>query len=163
MEQSQAGSISRSIIMAAASIASGTLTTCRCLVPGGKHAPLECQRQRRARTLSPPLSRTVEQSQAGSISRSFMAAASVALGRPTCRCLLPGGNHAPPECHRQRRARTLRLPPPRTVEQPQARLDQSELHRGGFLCKGRFTCRCLLLTASNLQLWSASGRAEHAP
>ena len=62
MEQPQACSISRSIIMAAASIASGTLTTCRCLVPGGKHAPLECQRQRRVRTLSPPLSRTVEQS-----------------------------------------------------------------------------------------------------
>ena len=92
----------------------GSLITNR----GGRHSPPECQRQRRARTLSPPAPRIVEKPQACSISRmNFMAAPM--QRQSTCRLLDHcGGRHLPPECQRQRRARTLSLSPSRTVEQP---------------------------------------------
>ena len=50
----------------------------------------------------------------------------------------PSSKHSPPECQRQRRARTL-MPPStaRTVEQPQSLLDQSELHGGSPLQRQR--------------------------
>ena len=47
---------------------------CLVLGRGGKHSAPECQRQRRARTLSRPSPCTVEQPQACSISRSSIAA-----------------------------------------------------------------------------------------
>ena len=52
------------------------LARASCVVPrrGGKHSPLECERQRQACTLSPPPPRTVEQPQACSISRGSMVA-----------------------------------------------------------------------------------------
>ena len=84
LAQLQACSISR-IFMAA------PLQTnhCRCLVGGGKHSAPWCRRQRRARTLSPFLPRTVEQPQACSTSRSFMAAPLQTLQAPG-----RGGKHA---------------------------------------------------------------------
>ena len=93
-----------------------------CLTTSGKHSPPECQRPRRARTLSRPPPRTVEQPQSCSITSRSLMAASVAKTKPPAEvcCLVCGGKHSPPECHPQRRARTLSRPPPRTVEQPQA-------------------------------------------
>ena len=60
-----------------------------------------------------------------------------------------GGKHSPSECRRrQRRARTLRSPsPPRTAEQPQSLLHQSELHGGSVAERNR--CRCVLVSASS--------------
>ena len=81
------------------------------------------RRQRRARTLSLPPPRTVEQPQACSISRSFMTAL---LQRPSHDILQVPGRSGRQALSQQsaskseRRARTLSLPPPRTVEQPQA-------------------------------------------
>ena len=72
---------------------------------------MECQRQRRARTLSPLPPRTVEQPQACSISRSGSLVNPSQRQRPAGAWL---------ECQRQRRARTLSPLPPCTVEQPQA-------------------------------------------
>ena len=88
---------------------------------GGKCSPRECQRQRRARTLSPPPPRIVEQPKACSSSPSFMAAVVAKAHNLQVQLSGPRGKHSPPECQQQRQARILRSPPPpRTVEQPQA-------------------------------------------
>ena len=55
--------------------------------PGGKHSLPECQQRRRAHTLSLPPPGIVEQPQACSISRSFMAAP-LQRHTPSCRCLV---------------------------------------------------------------------------
>ena len=83
---------------------------------GGKHSPHECRLQRRARTLHPQPPRAVEQSQACSFSWLIVAAPVLTKMQTVGR----GGKHYLNECRRQRRARILHLPPPRTVEQPQA-------------------------------------------
>ena len=83
-----------------------------------KHSPPECQSQTRPRTLRLPPPHTVEQPQACSISRSLMAAP--LQKQPPARALDLCSKHSPPECQSQTRPRTLRLPPPHTVEQPQA-------------------------------------------
>ena len=54
--------------------------------------------------------------QSCSISRRLMAAPA----QTTLQVCGRGGKHSPSECRRQTRARTLTLPLPRTVEQPQA-------------------------------------------
>ena len=74
---------------------------------GTKDTPQECQRQRRASTVSLPPPRTVEQPQACSIIwQSFMAAPW--QRQITCRLLdQRDGKRSPPEYQRQRRACTL--------------------------------------------------------
>ena len=74
-------------------------------------------RDEHAPCMSPPPPHTVEQPQACSISRSFMAA-SVAKANHLhlCRCMVLTAS----TLHKQRRARTLRRPSLCTVEQPQA-------------------------------------------
>ena len=74
---------------------------------------LECRRQRRARTLSPPSPRTEEHLQACSI-RLEVQLQLRRIGNHLCRHLgwSAGG--------KTRRARTPSPPPPRTEEQPQA-------------------------------------------
>ena len=79
----------------------------------------ECQRQRRARTLSLPPPRTVEQPQPCSISRSLVAAPPNNGKHFLHQVAGRSGKHSPLKCQRHRRARTLSLPSPRTVEQPQ--------------------------------------------
>ena len=63
------------------------------MVGGDKHSPPKYQREKRARTLSPPPPRTVEQPQACTISRIFMAAP---LQRQTqsYKCMIGGGKHS---------------------------------------------------------------------
>ena len=70
--------------------------------------PLECQRQRRASTLSRPPPRTVEQPQAHSICRSSLAKANhlqVQLQEPG-----RGGKHSPPTGHGGFRRKGTRAP-----------------------------------------------------
>ena len=104
----------------------GNPPACRCLVPGDKHFPHRSanSRDEQSKYLDSPSAshRTAAAIVLDSISRSFMAA-SVAkethhLWCKWCRGI--SGKHSPPECQRQRRARTLTPPPPRTVRQPQA-------------------------------------------
>ena len=55
--------------------------------PRSKHSPSKCQRQRRARTLVPPLTRSTEQPQVCSISLRLMAAP-LQRQTQTCKCLV---------------------------------------------------------------------------
>ena len=114
VKQPQACSTSRSLM------AAPVQTTLQVQVRGrgGKHSPSECRRQTRARTLTTPLPRTVEQPQACSTSRRLMAALVWSTWQVQVRG--PGGKHSPSECWAHTRARTLTMPPPRTIEQPQA-------------------------------------------
>ena len=84
---------------------------------GGKHSPTavpEPETSTHRESLTRP--RTVEHPQACSISRSFMAAPL----QDTVQVRGRGSKHSHAECKRQRRARTLRPPPPCTVQHPQA-------------------------------------------
>ena len=99
---------------------------CRCVVHGGKHSPPSSARGGRdehAPCLSPPPPppRTVEQPQACSISRSFMAAP--LHNKHSCTGAWSGRQALctrVPEVENKRRAPTLSRCPPRTEEQPQA-------------------------------------------
>ena len=85
---------------------------------GSKHSPSKCQRQRRARTLSQSAPRTVEQPQA--CTTKLHGGSVTKPNHQSCECVIADGKHSPLKCQRQRRARTLSPPLPRTVEQPQA-------------------------------------------
>ena len=85
--------------------------------PGGKHPPSECQRQSRARTLRPPPASHLVQKEAASLLDQSVGAPWRPPSQRQSSILQvqvrgPGSKHSPPECQRQRRARTLI--PPRT-------------------------------------------------
>ena len=86
----------------------------------GMHCSLECWRQRRARTLSPPLPRTMKNTHFCSISRSSMAAPLQRQNHNHAGAWSWRPAHSTCVFTRQRRARTLRPPQSRTMEQPQA-------------------------------------------
>ena len=119
-------------------------THLRVQVPGGKHSPLDCYRQRQARTLSPPSPCTVQLPQACSISRSLHGG-SVALlakaNKPACasawrRALSTGVPAAETSTH---------LESASTLQSAAAAswLHQSEL-AWRLRCKGKQTCVCRL-------------------
>ena len=102
---------------------------------GSEHSPPECQGHRRARILTPPPSRTVQQPQACSTSRSFMAAVkSTQLASVS---------------HRAAAARRKLAPP---VGACMAAPLQAAIS----------ACRCVVVVARTLRP-SARGRDEHAP
>ena len=132
-----------------------TRHTCGCLVvvastlhPSASDSPSLT----RARTLSRPPSCTVEWWRVCSISRSSRVRSSSfvntkhpkVLARTALSTLHPSATSI-------RRACTLSLPPPCTVEQPQSLLDHAE-HHAGSVAKARHTCRCQ---------WSRGGK--HSP
>ena len=95
--------------------------------------------------------------------RTFMAAAPLQR-QATCRLLdRRSGKHSPLACQRQRRARTLRPPPPRTVEQPQA----CSISRRTFMMAAplqrQTPAGSLIVEAASTLRQSARGRDEHAP
>ena len=85
---------------------------------GGKHSPSECQTLEPPLTLSPPPPRTVEQPHTRA--RSVGASWRLRCSTQSVQVLVCGSKHSHAECKRQRRARTLRPPPPCTVQHPQA-------------------------------------------
>ena len=106
VEQPQACTISRSCMAASLQ----RQTTCRMVQvrgPGAKHSPVGVSAaETSTHTLSPPPLDTVEQPQACSTNRSYMAAS---LQRQTtcrcrCKCVVLAASTLPPECQRQRRA-----------------------------------------------------------
>ena len=139
-----------------------TRHTCGCLVvvastlhPSASDSPSLT----RARTLSRPPSCTVEWWRVCSISRSSRVRSSSFVNTKHPKVLARTAlSTLHPSATSKRRACTLSLPPPCTVEQPQSLLDQSVLHAGS-VAKARHTCRCFVAAASTLHP-SATGRRQ---
>ena len=91
---------------------------CMYLVGAASTLHLSARRQRRARTLSPCSPRTVEHRR--KLAPSVGASWRLRCGPQSVQVLGRGSKHSHAECKRQRRARTLRPPPPCTVQHPQA-------------------------------------------
>ena len=142
---------------------------CRCLLGAASTLHLSARRQRRARTLSPCPPRTVEH-------RRKLAPSVGASWRLRCRpqsvhvrgC---GSKHSHAECKRQRRARTLRPPPPCTVQHPQACSIsesvmaaplQTTISAGAWSRQQALSCR-VQTTATSTHLASASALHRAAP
>ena len=140
--------------------------TCRCLVVAAASTLQPSARapeaERRARTLSPPPPRTMEQPQACSISREHHGGSVAPRQTPVLQVLgRRGGKHSPTRVP-ERRARTLSQPPSCTVEQPQACSTSRELH-GGSVAKANTPTGASWSGRQALSQPSPIGRDEHGP